>query len=151
VGSKKGTQKENQVMTLLELCYNKPDLILLDSTNCLVRAQLQHYKHLTPEKLRFRLLRLFQALVKSIEVNSCDEMDNFMEKVSDERYESGYELHEVQTAINIMEECLWKKISEFVFADQQIAAMKQVTCILSRAKDALANEYALLSREYIFD
>ena len=138
-------------MTLLELCYNKPDLILLDSTNSLVRAQLQHYKHLTPEKLRFRLLRLFQALVKSLEANSCDSMTHFMEQVSDERYESGYELQEVQTAINIMEECFWKKISEFVFADQQIAAMKQVTCILSKAKETLVNEYALLSREYIFN
>ncbi len=141
--------KEIQVMTLLELCYNKPDLILLDSTNSLVRAQLEHYKHLTPEKLRLRLLRLFQALVKSLEANSCESITKFMEKTSDERFESGYELHEVQTAVNIMEECLWKKIAEFVYRDQQISAMKQVTCILAKAKESLANEYSLLSTEYL--
>ena len=137
-------------MTLLELCYNKPDLILLDSTDSLVRAQLQHYKHLTPEKLRQRLLKLFQALVKSLEANSCEEMSKFMLKVSDERYGSGYELHEVQTAVNIMEECIWQKITEFVDKDQQIYAMKQVTCILGKAKEALAGEYAMLSSENIY-
>lgn len=138
-------------MTLLEMLYNKPDLILLDSTDCLVRAQLQHYKQLSPERIRLRLLKLFQALVKSVEVNSCQEMVKFMEKVSEERYESGYELHEVQAAVNILEETLWKKISKFVDDDKQISAMKQIVCILSKAKEELANEYALLSKEYIFE
>ena len=61
-----------------------------------------------------------------------------------------YELHEVQTAVNIMEECLWQKITEFVDKDQQIYAMKQVTCILGKAKEALASEYAMLSSENIY-
>lgn len=138
-------------MTLLELLYNKPDLILLDSTDGLVRAHLQHYDKLSPEKIRLRLLKLFQALEKAVEVNSCEEMIKFMEKVSDERYESGYELHEVQTAVNILEETLWKKIAEFVDRDKQVSAMKQVTCILSKAKEELASEYALLTNEYIND
>jgi hypothetical protein len=143
--------KENQVMTLLELLYNKPDLILLDSTDNLVRAQLQHYKQLNPEKIRSRFLRLFQAVEKCVEVNSCTEIINFMEKVSDERFDSGYEIHEVQTAINILEESLWRKISDFVDGDKQVAAMKLVTCILAKAKEELASEYALLSKEYVSD
>ncbi|MFI5211978.1 MAG: hypothetical protein ACHQIH_03775 [Ignavibacteria bacterium] len=136
-------------MTLLELCYNKPDRILLDSTTCLVRAHLPHYKQLSGEVIRFRLLKLFQALVKSIEVNSCDAMVTFMDKVSDERFEVGFELNEVQTAINILEESLWKMISEFVDDDKKTNAMKQVSCLLGKAKEELANEYAMLSKEYV--
>ena len=138
-------------MTLIELLYNKPDLILLDSTDSLVRAHLKHYDKLSPEKIRLRLLKLFQALEKAVEVNSCEEMVKFMDKVSDERYESGYELHEVQTAINILEESLWKNIADFVDKDKQVSAMKQVTCILGKAKEELASEYALLTSEYIND
>jgi hypothetical protein len=136
-------------MTLLELLYNKPDLILLDSTDSLVRAQLQHYTQLNPEKIRLRFLKLFNALVKSVEINSCEDMVKFMEKVSDERFESGYEISEVQTAINILEETVWRKISLFVDEDKQVAAMKQVTCLLGKAKEELASEYALLSKEYV--
>lgn len=136
-------------MTLLELLYNKPDLILLDSTDNLVRANLPHYKLLNAEKIRLRLLKLFQALVRCVEANSCEEMLKFMEKVSDERFASGFELNEVQTAINILEESLWRQINKFVDSDKQVSAMKQVACILTKAKDELADEYALLSKEYI--
>jgi hypothetical protein len=138
-------------MTLLELCYNKPDLILLDSTENLVKAHLQHYKHLTPEQIRYRLLNLFQSLVRCLESESCNNMLKFMKAVSDERYESGYELSEVQTAINILEECMWRMISKFVDTDKQINSMKQVTHVLCKAKGELASEYALLSSEYIYN
>lgn len=136
-------------MKLLEMLYNKPDLILLDSTDCLVRAHLEHYEAITPELIRSRLNRLLQALTKCVEINSTDGMIKYMNKVSDERFEVGYEVHEVQTAINILEECLWKKIQQHVDNDQQTAAMKQVTRILDTAKEELASEYALLSKEYI--
>ncbi|HEY3249689.1 MAG TPA: hypothetical protein VGK25_01095 [Ignavibacteria bacterium] len=138
-------------MTLLELCYNKPDLILLDSTDNLVRAHLKHYNQLTPEQIRYRLLNLFQSLVRCLEGDSCENMLKFMKIVSDERYESGYELSEVQTAINILEECMWRKISKFVDGDKQINAMKQVTNVLCKAKEELVSEYALLSTEYIYN
>jgi hypothetical protein len=138
-------------MTLLELLYNKPDLILLDSTDCLVRAHLKHYKQLSPELIRFRLLKLLQALTKCVETNSFNGIIKFMDKVSDERYELGFEIHEVQTAINILEECMWKKILKYVDDDKQISAMKQVTRILCNAKMELAGRYALLSREYIYN
>jgi len=34
-------------------------------------------------------------------------------------------MSEVQSAINIMEECLWKTISELLPTEDQIAALKQ--------------------------
>ncbi len=136
-------------MTLLELCYNKPDLILLDSTNSLERAELQNYKDLTPEKLRIRLNKLFQAFVLSLEKGSYEVMKDYMKKVSNERFASGYKLHDVQAAINIMEECLWKKIPEHVSAEHQIEALRQVMIILNNAKETLIAEYASLKLEHI--
>ena len=134
-------------MTLIELLHNKPDMILLDSTDNLVRSDLEHYKKLNPENIRIRLMKLFHALIACVEAASCDKMIKHMEKVSEERFESGFEINEVETAINILEESLWRQIGKFVDSDKQVSAMKQVTCILSKAKDELANEYALLSKE----
>ena len=136
-------------MTLLEMLYYKTDLILLDTTDGLVKAHLTHYKNLQPELIRFRLMKLFNALVKSIEKNSCEEIKEFMDKITGERYELGFELYEVQTAINILEESLWKNIQKYIDDDKQIAAMKQVTDILTKAKEKLAEEYYLINKEYI--
>ncbi len=135
-------------MTLLELLNQKPELILLDATERLVRAHLEHYTQLNPERIRTRFMRLFQSLVKAIETNSSNEMVKFMEIVSDERFETGYELSEVQTAINILEETVWRKISIFVDEDKQAASMKQVTGILTKAKEELANEFVLMGKEF---
>lgn len=136
-------------MNLLEMLYHKTDLILLDTTDGLVKAHLTHYNILQPELVRFRLMKLFNALVKSIEKNSCEEITDFMGKISGERYELGFELYEVQTAINILEESLWKKIQKYIDDDKQIAAMKQVSDILSKAKDKLVDEYYEINKEYV--
>jgi len=137
-------------MILLELCYNKPDLILLDSTNSLLRAQLPHYKQIIPDQLIIRYQHLFDALVNCIESNKFDAMNKFMEKVAAERFEAGYELSEVQFAVNTLEESMWKKISEMVDQDKQINALKEVSYLLCKSKQKLLSEYALLSKEYIF-
>ena len=133
-------------MTLLELCYYKRDQILQDSVNTLEKALLKHYKLLTTEQIKFKMLNLFHMLVKSIEINSSNEMMEYIEKVSDIRHESGYELQEVQTAINILEECMWENINKFVDEDLQISGIKQVTRLLSKAKEELADEYSLLRK-----
>jgi hypothetical protein len=135
-------------MTLLEMLYNKPDLILLDALESLEKIHLIHYGNLKPELIRFRLSKLLEAFVKSVETSSIDEMTNFISKISDERYELGFELYEVQTVINILEESLWKKILIFVDEDKQISAMKQVSDILSKGKERLVNEYANISKKY---
>ncbi|MFI5211542.1 MAG: hypothetical protein ACHQIH_01555, partial [Ignavibacteria bacterium] len=79
-------------------------------------------------------------------INSSDEMMEYIEKVSDLRHESGYELQEVQTAINILEECMWENINKVVDEDLQISGIKQVTRLLSKAKEELADEYSLLRK-----
>lgn len=135
-------------MTLLEMLYNKPDLILLDALDSLSKIHLIHYDNLKPQLIRFRLSKLLEALVKCVESSSMDEMTNFISKISDERYELGFELYEVQTVINILEESLWKKIQIFIDEDKQISAMKQVSDILSQAKERLVNEYANISKKY---
>ena len=137
-------------MTLLELCYHKPDLILLDSTNSLLRAQLPHYKEVIPDQIKLRYQHLFDGMVSCIESNKFDAMNKLMEKVAAERFEAGYELSEVQIGINTLEESMWRKTSEFVDQDKQINAMKEVSYLFCKAKQKLLSEYALLSKEYIF-
>lgn len=137
-------------MTLLELCYNKPDLILLDSTDSLIRADLPHYVDLSPGLIRFRILKLQQALIKCIENQSCDKLLEYMKTVAVERFNQHYDLYEILTVINILEESLWKRISEFVDDDEKYKAMKKVSYLFNAAKEKLISEYASLNEEHVF-
>lgn len=133
-------------MTLLELIYSKPEVILLDSTDRVLSANLPHYEKFQKDGIHDRFSNLLQTLTNCIELNSCSDMLSFMNKLSDERFDLGFEPQEVQTAIDIFEESLWKNIRKYVDEDKQFAAMKLVTGILSKAKEELVGEYAMLSR-----
>jgi hypothetical protein len=135
-------------MTLLELLKNKPDVILLDATDSLVKSQLEHYKQLSPERLRYRMANLFEATVLCTEEGKNDKIIQFIEKIGEERFESGYKLHEVQAAINMLEECLWKKIVDYVKVDQQKDALVRVNNILNKAKEVLVSAYVAFEKEH---
>ncbi len=133
-------------MTFLELIYNKPELILLDAANNLVRAHLPHYDLYRKEEITKNLSSFLLAITKCIEENSPDEMIKYMHLITDERFAMGFEADELQIAINIFEESLWKAIYKNVDEDKQYAAMKQVCCILGKAKQEVLDDYAMLSK-----
>lgn len=133
-------------MTLLDLLYNKPDRVLADATNSLLRAHLPHYEKFKESDINERYRKLLISITKCVEKNSCNDLASYMDKLSDERFSMGFEPTEVQVAINIFEEALWKNISDLVDGDKQISAMKLITGIISRAKQEMLGEYAMLER-----
>jgi len=133
-------------MTLLELLYNKPDQILLEATNSLVRAHLPHYEKFKASDINERFKKLLHSITKCVEKNSCNELTSYMDKLSDERFSMGFEPTEVLVALNIFEEALWKNIGDLVDEDKQIAAMKLISSVISKAKQEMIGEYALLEK-----
>jgi hypothetical protein len=133
-------------MTLLELIYNKPELILQESTNSLMRVQLPHYSKFRLEEIHKKYSNLLLALTKCIETQTCDDMIGYMDLISDERFASGFEVEEIQIALNIFEEALWKNIRKYVDPQVHYASKKMVTTIIDKAKEELLNEYVTLSK-----
>ncbi|HMQ78969.1 MAG TPA: hypothetical protein PKE39_13980 [Ignavibacteria bacterium] len=133
-------------MTLLELIYNKPELILQESTNALMRVQLPHYSKFRLEEIQKKYSNLLQALAKCIETQKCDDMIGYMDLISDERFASGFEVEEIQIALNIFEEALWKNIKKYVDPKIHYTSKKMVTTIIDKAKEELLNEYVTLSK-----
>lgn len=133
-------------MTLLQMIYNNPEPIILESTNSLIRAHLPHYEKLRNDYIRERYSNLLLALTNCIESNSSGDMLSFVDNISNERFSMGFEPHEVQMALNIFEEVLWKNICKYVDEEKQFMAMELVTGILSKAKEELVSEYAMLSK-----
>ena len=58
-------------MTLLEFIYNKPELILQEATNSLMRVQLPHYSKFRLDEIKKKYSNLLLALTKCIETKAC--------------------------------------------------------------------------------
>ncbi|MBL8016544.1 MAG: hypothetical protein JNK43_04680 [Ignavibacteria bacterium] len=133
-------------MTLLELIYEKPDLILQEATNNLMRVQLPHYSKFRREEIHKKYSNLLLALTKCIETQKCDDMISYMDLITDERFVSGFEEEEIQIALNIFEEALWKNIKSHVDEKNHFEAKRSVTAIIDKAKEAMLEEYVTLKK-----
>jgi hypothetical protein len=128
-------------MTFLELIKTNPDKILYDATEFLSRSDLKHYKNFDQESLRAKLAKLYFATRECVEKNTIAPIQKFISQVAPDRFESGFDLYEVQTAINILEECYWKNIVERVNPEEKMHALVRTHEILCAAKNALAKSY----------
>ncbi len=133
-------------MTLLELLYNKPEKIQHDAVIALAKAKLPHFSSFSDTELNDKFSRLLNAVTLCTEKNSCDQLADYMNQISNESFDMGSEPVEVQIMLNILEEALWNNICEMVDSDKQNSAMKLIASILSNAKQALIAEYAILER-----
>ena len=133
-------------MTLLELLYNKHEMILNDAVAALAKAKLPHFSSFSETELYEKFSRLLHAVTICTEQNSCDELAAYMNQISNESFDMGSEPVEVQIMLNILEEALWKNICEYVGDHKQNSAMKLISIILGNAKQALIAEYAILER-----
>jgi hypothetical protein len=74
-------------------------------------------------------------------------MINYIEKMARQRFLSGFELQEVQTAFNVLEECIWKQILVTIPPSGQADALSLVSSVLGSGKDTLARTYVSLASE----
>ena len=70
---------------------------------------------------------------------------DYMDQIARERFEAGFDIHEIQTAVNVLEESIWRQISQLVPPDELAEAFGLVSTVLGAAKDALARTYVSLA------
>jgi hypothetical protein len=134
-------------MTFMELLKTNPDKILFDATEFLSRSNLENYNKLNPERLRAKLARLYFITRECAEQNSHEPVAKYISEIAPNRFESGFELYEVQTAINILEECFWKNIVEKVDENEKLHALVKSHEILCAAKESLAKSFMKHKKE----
>ena len=115
--------------------------ILLTATERLMRAHLAHYSASGREEGEKRLRVLLQLLAHCCRAHSLDEATQYAESLALERQISGYPLGEVQTAVNVLEEVVWRSITHDVPAQAQGYALGLVSTVLGAVKDRVACTY----------
>lgn len=119
--------------------------ILGEAFTSLTRSQVKGYKQAGPEETRKRLQAVFDLTLQGVKERNLGPMVAHADSIAKERFEAGFDLSEVQTAFNVLEETLWTRILANLPLDEQAEALGLTSTVLGAGKDALARKYVSLA------
>ena len=132
-------------MNLHELLKERSNEILNQATDALGRAHLKNYDQSGKEHTHQRLKALLVLTARGAKEKNLGPVIAHAETIARERFNSGYDLSEVQTAFNVLEEAIWLRIMAELPPDQYAEALGLVSTVLGAGKDALARMYVSLA------
>jgi hypothetical protein len=132
-------------MPLQELLETEAGHIVEEAAGALSRAGLSHYRNDPADRIRQRLQALYDLAALSVRTRDLSGLIAHAERIAGERFHAGYDLGEVQTAFNALEEALWRRIVQVLPPDEQARALGLVSTVLGAGKDALARAYVSLA------
>ncbi len=127
---------------------SRPEAVA-DAIKGLSRATLPHYTASRAEQNRERLAKLYDLTAACVATRTLLPMIEYAQGVARERYRDGFDLEEVHTAFNVLEEVIWRRITARLEPSQYPEAFGLVSTALGAGKQALAIEYvALVSQNH---
>ncbi|MBE0571729.1 MAG: hypothetical protein IH618_09320 [Ignavibacteriaceae bacterium] len=132
-------------MKLDEILVNNQTDIINESFTSLQRSHLKHYDTSRADENWQRLAKLFDLTLNGVKTKSLVDMVTYSEKIAKERYESGFDLHEVHSAYNVLEETIWKTIIKEIDSADLAESLGLISTILGTGKESLALTYVSLS------
>ena len=133
-------------MDVVTLIRDHEALIVDEATEQVLEAHLRHYGA-DQAQTHARLRSLLDLLLASIERRDVTDLVAYARDLARDRFDAGYDLSEVQSAFNALEEVLWRRILADVPPAGMADALGSVTTALGAGKDALARAYVTLAGE----
>jgi hypothetical protein len=134
-----------QASAATQLLARSREIIVNDAEAGLARAHSRHYESAGSGAVRQRLEALYEHLAGALERRDLGPMLAYAEQVAEERFNAGYDLAEVQTAFNALEEATWSRVFAELEPSELAASLGLVSTALGAAKDALARRYVSLA------
>jgi hypothetical protein len=113
----------------------------------LSRARLKNYSCSEDSENRKRLEKLLELTIDALINKELLSITSYMEETAKERFYAGFDFSEVHSAINVLEETLWKKIDSSVKSEEIGHSLGLISTILGAAKESLARTYISLASE----
>ncbi len=132
-------------MDLKELLKTQSAEILesaLQSLNC---AHLKSYAKSSPNDNRKRLLNLLTLTKQCVVEKKLIPMKEYAAQIAKERFDAGFDLHEVHTAFNALEEEIWNRVTKNIAPENLGEALGLVSTVLGAGKEELALTYVTLA------
>ena len=131
--------------TTVEFLARERGVIVEAADAALRRAHAQHYEAAGEPEVRLRLEALFDQLLQVLTERDLAGIVSHAERVAGERFDAGYDLSEVQTAFDALEEATWARALEALEPAELAEALGLVSTGLGAGKDALARRYVSLA------
>jgi RsbT co-antagonist protein rsbRD N-terminal domain len=128
-----------------EFLIHEREAIVEAAEAALARMHARHYESAGASEVRQRLGALYDHLLDALRSRDLGPIVAYAEQVARERFNAGYDLSEVQTAFNALEEATWSRVFAELQPTQFAEALGLVSTILGAAKDALARNYVSLA------
>lgn len=132
-------------MELIKLFESKSQEIIDAALSSLKRAQLKSYSQSSEQENKMRLINLLSLTINCIKDKNLLPMSEYAGKIAKERFENGFDLYEVQTAFNVLEEELWNRVIENIEPQNLGEALGLVSTVLGAGKETLAINYVELA------
>ncbi len=132
-------------MQLIELLQEKQSEILSKAFDAVKRSQLKSYEKAGDERIHQRLKALFVLSVRAIKERNLGPIMAHAQDIAQERFSAGYDLSEVQTAFNVLEEMMWKTVMDHLPPADFAEALGLIGTVLGAGKDSLARQYVSLA------
>jgi hypothetical protein len=132
-------------MSLHEYLHAHADEIINGAVASMRKSHLRHYEAAGEEHIHQRIKALFTLTARGVKERNLGPMVAHAGTIAVERFNAGYDLWEVQTAFNVLEETLWQQILKGIPADQYAEALGLVSTVIGAGKDALARSYVSLA------
>ena len=132
-------------MNLIELFENHRTEILAEAIEALEQARLKHYQASSVEDNNERLGDLLNLVEESIQTHNLIPVITYAQEIARERFAGGFDIAEVLTAFNVLEEAIWHQITANLVAEEYPDAFGLSSTVFGAAKQALATEYVSLA------
>ena len=119
--------------------------IVAGAETALARLMVPHYESAERDEVRRRLETLFDRVLDSVARHDLGSVIAYAETVAEERFNGGYDLSEVQTAFNALEESVWTHAVATLESAQLAETLGLVSTTIGFGKDALARKYVSLA------
>jgi hypothetical protein len=132
---------------LAKALRTRADQLVTEAKASMEKARLEHYEKDGLPAMRQRLTALLDATLDSLICGHPGPLVDHTTRIAHERFAAGYDLLEVQTSLNVVEEALWRRILGSVASDELVHALGLVRSLMSLAKDALSRTYVTLASQ----
>lgn len=132
-------------MELATMLLEARDEVLDEAYAGLQSAKHAHYEREGEAFTTARLAELFTLVVAAIDDRNLAPLSAHADAIAAERFNSGFDISEVQAAFNALEVAMWRKVVAATELVDLADAIGLLSTVMGFAKDTLARRYISLA------
>lgn len=132
-------------MDLNTVLKSEKQSLLESAVKMLKSVRLTHYEKSPAETTHMRIESLYSVMSECVSSKQIIPMLSYTEKIANERHAEGFDLYEVHSAFNILEEIIWNEIVKRFPPNELALALGTISTVLGAGKEHFAQTYVSLA------